>query len=68
MHSRSQAWVKVEGCVVLGLDSQNKNQSNLYDLDQIRDNVNSRFLLRSNTCEVSNEQGLRHHQLDVVKN
>jgi len=53
---------------VLGLDSQNKNQSNLYDLDQIRDNVNSRFLLRSNTCEVSNEQGLRHHQLDVVKN
>jgi len=33
---------------VLGLDSQRKTLSNLYDMDQIRNSVNARSLPRSN--------------------
>jgi len=57
---------------VLGLDSQRKTLSNLYDMDQIRNSVNTRSLPRSNTLysssTVSNEQGPLHRRLDVVKN
>jgi len=44
---------------VLGLDSQRKTLSNLYDMDQIRNSVNARSLPVSNalygSSTVSNE-------------
>ena len=56
---------------MLGLDSQHKTLSNLYDMDQIRNSVNATSLPGSNTVysssTVSNEQGPLH-RLDVVKN
>ena len=57
---------------MLGLDSQRKTLSNLYDMDQIRNSVNARSLPGSNalygSSTVSNEQGPLHRRLDVVKN
>ena len=57
---------------MLGLDSQRKTLSNLYDIDQIRNSVDARSLPASNvlygSSTVSNEQGLLHRRLDVVKN
>jgi len=57
---------------VLGLDSQRKTLSNLYDMDQIRNSVNARSLPGSNalysSSTVTNEQGPLHRRLDVVKN
>jgi len=57
---------------VLGLDSQRKTLSNLYDMDQIRNSVNARSLPGSNALYsssiVSNEQGPLHRRLGVVKN
>jgi len=57
---------------VLGLDSQRKTLSNVYDMDQIRNSVNDRLLPGSNvlysSSTVSNEQGPLHRRLDVVKN
>ncbi|KEH17767.1 TIR-NBS-LRR type disease resistance protein, putative [Medicago truncatula] len=58
--------------IVLGLDSQRKTLSNLYDMDQIRNSVNARSFPRGNalysSSTVSNEQGPLHRRLDIVKN
>jgi len=58
--------------VVLGLDSQRKTLLNLYDMDQIRNSVNARSFLESNTLyslsTVSNDQGPLHRRLDAMKN
>ncbi|KAL5127658.1 putative ADP-ribosylation factor GTPase-activating protein AGD14 [Glycine soja] len=52
-------------------DSQRKTLSNLYDMDQVRNNVNARSLPGSNTLygssTVSKEQGPLHRRPDVVK-
>ncbi|KAH1196522.1 Glutathione hydrolase 1 [Glycine max] len=52
-------------------DSQRKTLSNLYDMDQLRNNVNARSLPGSNalygSSTVSKEQGPLHRRPDVVK-
>ncbi|KAH1250863.1 GDSL esterase/lipase [Glycine max] len=52
-------------------DSQRKTLSNLYDMDQLRNNVNARLLPGSNalygSSTVSKEQGPLHRRPDVVK-
>ncbi|RZB79100.1 DnaJ-like subfamily C member 7 isoform B [Glycine soja] len=52
-------------------DSQRKTLSNLYDMDQLRNNVNARSLPGSNalysSSTVSKEQGPLHRHPDVVK-
>jgi len=57
---------------VLGLDNQRKTLSNLYDMAQIRNSVNTKSLPESNalysSSTVSDEQRPLHRRLDVVKN
>lgn len=58
--------------VVLTIERQRQNLSNLYDMDQLRKNVNVRSLLVSNALYgsiiVSKEKGSPHHCPDVAKN